>query len=513
MVSQRVSQSTKISSRKADTVERRVEGEAAAFCPELSNQTGALSSPGETNFQTFESHQLAEARPITENATQRIAATHVGTASNSRTRRSSDASTAPTPNSQGEVSGMPRIGNGCIFKSETPSGRTVWKVDVTVGYDFRGKRKRVRRTAPSLAEARILHRRMLIDLERGELGKARTETVAEYSEWWLENVKAIRVRVSTLSDYRDRLHRNVFPAFGHRRLGEISARDIEEWLASLVRQGKSTSTINGAKQVLGAVLGHAYRHGRIQSNPASLVSRIPRREDAPTQVQEPWTKQEAIDALRASQGTPVDLFIHLALIFGLRRGEILGLRWGDFDFENAVLSIRRTLKEQRILNSDGTAKVEVQTDAPKTKSSIRKLHLTPIVLSSVQRHRALQSEQKASAGALWVESGNVFTSSLGTNIHPSNFGRQYRKFLAEQGIRQIRIHDMRHSAAVLGLEAGVRLEAVSQGLGHSRIDITKAVYAPYVQPLMEEFTRGISTYLAPCPLAELGSSHSELVES
>ncbi|BAU99981.1 recombinase [Aurantimicrobium minutum] len=75
--------------------------------------------------------------------------------------------------------------------------------------------------------------------------------------------------------------------------------------------------------------------------------------------------------------------------------------------------------------------------------------------------------------------------------------KAFKAFLLSNQIRAIRAHDMRHTAAVLGLEAGVRIEAVSQGLGHSRIDVTKSVYAPHVQPLMAEFTIGVSEYIAP----------------
>lgn len=200
---------------------------------------------------------------VTEYTTQPNSETDEGAAKKTRTRSTRDGSTAPTPNSREGVSGMPRIGNGSIFETTTPNGKTVWKIDVTVGYDFRGKRKRVRRTAHSHSDAVRMQRKMLIELEQGTLGTSKTETFQAYAQWWLENVKTLRVRTSTLIYYQDRLNRNVYPAFGNRRLADITARDIEEWPVFLARQNKATATINGSKQVLGAVLEHAYRQGLI----------------------------------------------------------------------------------------------------------------------------------------------------------------------------------------------------------------------------------------------------------
>jgi integrase len=512
MVSQKVSQSGNFENFNVTHTPCRTQTDPPSS-ENLTARSDCLVSPGvpaqklDPNYGNSErlsvSRQLDNPVLITEYTTQPNSETDEGAAKKTRTRRSQDGSTAPTPNSREGVSGMPRIGNGSIFETKTPNGKTVWKIDVTVGHDFRGKRKRVRRTAHSHSDAIRIQRKMLIELEQGTLGTSKTETFQAYAQWWLENVKTLRVRTSTLTDYQDRLNRNVYPAFGSRRLADITARDIEEWLVFLARQNKATATINGSKQVLGAVLEHAYRQGIIAKNPALMVSRLSRTAERQTSVRHPWTKDETALALRMAQDTPLDLFMHFALIFGLRRGEILGLQWDDFDFHNAIIHIRRTLKEERSFNSDGTASVQIAHSLPKAKSSQRKLFLTPILLQAIQRHRSFIQNLQSQAGDRWVDTPYVFQSSVGTPVSPSNMSKAFKKSVQNKGLREIRVHDMRHTAAVLGLEAGVRLEAVSQGLGHSRIDITKSVYAPYVQPLMEEFTQGISNYLTPSEDLEL----------
>lgn len=408
-----------------------------------------------------------------------------------------EASTAPTLNSLREVSGMPSAGNGCIFKHTNKSGKVVWKIEVTVGRDFKGNRKRVRRTAKSHSDAIKIHRAMLAELEEGTLGRTSSSTFEAYAEWWLNNVSALSVRASTLSDYQSRLKLNAYPSFGHRRITELTSRDLQEWLVALVKQGKSTNTINGARQVVSAVLGYAHENGDIPRNPAKLVRKIPKRQGERTLVQSPWTAEEARNVLRMAQDTSMDLFIHLGLLFGLRRGEILGLQWGDFNFEEGWVSVQRTLKEQSTRGPDGKNRIELVTNDTKTTTSIRRLYLPPALLSSIQRHREYVGQLQRSAGAKWVDSPYVFVSSMGTPVFPTNMTKAFARFLKGKNLRHIRVHDMRHTAAVLSLSAGVRIESVSQGLGHSRIDTTKGVYAPIVQSLNDEFTRGLANWLVP----------------
>jgi integrase len=410
---------------------------------------------------------------------------------------SQSASTAPSPNSYEEVSGMPGKGNGCIFKTHTKAGKAIWKVEVTVGYKPNGQRIRTRRTAHSLAAAREIHRQLISESHTGDLRTQSSETFAEYSLWWLHTVKSMNVRPSTISDYEDRLRRNVFPHFGQRRLHEITSRDVQNWLHILQKKGASTTTINGARQVFGAVFKYAVRVGLVPKNPVELTERAKRQWGEKTSVKDPWSLEEAQQVLAVTQGTKFDLFARIGILLGARRGEILALRWSDIDFEKGFISIAGSLREQRTIGAYGRGKTTLVVGDTKTQSSRRKLALTAEILASLQRHRDVVASMKNSAGKAWKETDWVFVDTLGGLTYPSNFAKQFTKFLSEHQIRIIRIHDLRHTAAVLSLEAGVRLEAVSQALGHSRIDITKSVYAPYVQPLITEFAVGISEYVAP----------------
>jgi integrase len=246
-----------------------------------------------------------------------------------------------------------------------------------------------------------------------------------------------------------------------------------------------------------AVLGYAHENGDIPKNPAKLVRKIPKRQGEKTLVREPWTAEEARHVLEIAQGTSMDLFVHFGLLFGLRRGEILGLQWADFNFQEGCVSVRRTLKEQSTGGPDGKNHIELVTNDTKTSTSARRLYLPPSLLASIQRHREYVDRLQQNAGTTWVDSSYVFVSRTGTPIFPTNMTKAFTRFLKEKNLRHIRVHDMRHTAAVLSLSAGVRIESVSQGLGHSRIDTTKGIYAPIVQTLNDEFTRGLANWLVP----------------
>lgn len=413
------------------------------------------------------------------------------------------ASTAPSPNSFEEVSGMPGKGNGCIYKSTSKSGKVVWKVEVTIGYKLDGRRIRTRRTAHSLAAARELHRKLVAELHVGDLRTKSNETFADYALWWIRTVKVMSVRPNTLTDYEDRLRHSIFPHFGQRRLHDITSRDVENWLHTMQRQGSATTTINGARQVMGAVFKHAVRSGLISKNPVELTERAKKQRSETTSVQQPWSLQEAQTVLELTHGTKFDLFTRLGVLLGARRGEILGLTWQDIDFNLGHIAINGSLRELREIQADGSGKTSLVVGDTKTRSSRRKLALTAEVLAAIHRHKDVVEIIKRGAGSKWIQTEFVFVDSIGGPVNPSNFAKQFTSFLVENSIRRIRIHDMRHTAAVLSLEGGVRLEAVSQALGHSRIDITKSVYAPYVQPLITEFAFGLSDYVAPINPAEI----------
>lgn len=242
---------------------------------------------------------------------------------------------------------------GSVFPFTNPSGKTVFKVQIPVGHYPNGLRKFTTRTAPTEAQAKALQRKLYVEFQNNKLTPAREDKLEKFAIWWVRSVKANHVRVSTASDYEYKLRHWVLPYLGQYRLSSIEPALIENWMNQLKKQGLGTRTVNGARTVLNGVLGYAHRSGIINRNPTALVSPHRRKKGEKTQVKEPWTAEEIEHALLMAKNTKFDLFTHLGALYGLRRGEILGLKWSDIDLENGIIRIRRTLKDERSYNESG----------------------------------------------------------------------------------------------------------------------------------------------------------------
>lgn len=388
-------------------------------------------------------------------------------------------------------------GDGVIWSSTKSDGRVAWYVEVTLGKGLDGKPKKTRRAAKTRAEAVQLRRELNALKIQGTLRQQVSTKFDEFALHWVRDVKSQRVRVSTAADYEYRVRQYINPYFGPRNITELRPLDIQNWSSRLSKSGLSTNTINGARRILFGICKYAQRQGVLIENPVAATDAIRSKYGESTQVRPGWTKGEVVDVLRAAKtDRAFDLFLHMAIHTGLRHGELLGLRWSNLDLDSRTLSVTQTLREVRVFDEYGRASLITQVNEPKTKASRRTLPLPPVVLQAIERHKMFQSIRRLQAGAAWVETGYVFTSSVGTPLCQTNNLKNFKSFIKANSIRYIRVHDIRHSTAVLALEAGASLEWISQAFGHTGIEITKTVYAPYVQALNDKFGEALESYLS-----------------
>ncbi len=173
-----------------------------------------------------------------------------------------------------------------------------------------------------------------------------------------------------------------------------------------------------------------------------------------------------LDAARADR---LHVLFELALRTGLRKGELLGLRWEDLDLDAGTAAIRRTLQR--------TTTGGLATLPTKTRAAERRIALPTRCIHSLKHHHEQQQRERATAGAAWQHSGHVFTTAQGRPIDPTNLTRTFTTLLRMAGLRRIRFHDLRHSTATLLLEQGVELVVIKELLGHAHIGVTATVYA------------------------------------
>ena len=382
-------------------------------------------------------------------------------------------------------------GDGSVFRIEK-NGREVWIAQVSLGQDITGKRKYTRRSCPTETAAKKLLRDMLFERDRGTLNQQTQETIHSLGMYWATQVKPLSVRTTTASGYEDLLRRYVFPYIGRIRIAQVKATDIQTLVWQLKESGKSTSTVNQVRRILHGFFNYAQRQGYIGHNPVQAVEAVKRQHGEKTQVQTPWSLEEATQALTVARNDDLmDCFLHIMLLTGFRPGEAMGLRWSDVDFENNMLHVTGTLRvDRRILpNGDGVSKLA--RNDPKNFSSGRSLPIHPELRAALERQQMRLSLWRIQAAETWVDSDYVITTLVGTPKDPSNNRHHFYRFLKAHEIRRIRPHDIRHVVAARALESDVRLEDVSQALGHTRLDTTKQIYAGIVPRLNDRFVEGI----------------------
>lgn len=306
----------------------------------------------------------------------------------------------------------------------------------------------------------------LAEINRGEFVRPTSGTLADYLAGWLDSRGDLRP--TTIYGYEKIVTKRIIPTIGHVKLCTLDAATIEAWYARLLTSGSagggplSAKTVANTAGVLSVALSDAVRLKMLKHNPTA-DARLPRRERREMAA---WSEAEAstfLDAVRHERLYPL---WRLVLATGLRRGELCGLRWSDVDLETSRLEVATT----RVVAS------EVVVGAPKTKAGARLIALDAGTVEALGTWRRRQAEERLAAGPAWTDHGSVFVDELGVHPHPETMTRWWNEAVARAGVRRVRLHDARHTAATLALRAGVPLKVVTQRLGHADVAVTMRVY-------------------------------------
>jgi len=363
-------------------------------------------------------------------------------------------------------------GNGSVLQLR--SGK--WLVKIPVGKYANGSPRYRHKTCATKAEARRWHASLLAQRENQTLVVGPRQTLRQYATEVLLNSND-HVADRTRDGYFRQLRKHLFPVLGSRPLSEVQPQELDR-LFSQLRRSYSASTVNNVRTALSKVFFVAMRHELVHFNPVARTQKARRGEFDKTQVRLPWTTEEMLQVLAVAKGTPMEAFLNVSLGTGMRRGEVLGLKWNDIDFEHQTVSIERTIHRESILQVDGSRISVVKVAPPKTANSRRVGQLPRPILDILRRHQVEQEMARQVAGAAWEDQGYVFTNNHGGPLDESKFYKRYARFLKEHQLRHIRIHDQRHTfATILIEEDSGQLAAVSKALGHSSIQITMDLYA------------------------------------
>ena len=309
--------------------------------------------------------------------------------------------------------------------------------------------------------------------ENGLAFDAGKMTLGEYLERWLTDSVRGTVRISTFERHEQIVRVHVKPALGRVGLKNLTSAHVRGLIAGKLENGLAPATVRKIHSTLHKALSQAVSDGLIPRNAADVEAPRP----APKEMR-PLSEGEARTLLEEARGDRFEALYVLAITTGLRRGELLGLRWDDVDLE------RGTLRVGRALVREGGRHVVGET---KTRRGRRQVNLTPRTVGALGAHRKRQLEEKIRLAGLYEDRGLVFTTQKGTSVNPENLvKRSFKPLLARAGLPDIRFHDLRHTCATLLLGRGVHPKLVQELLGHATIAMTLDTYSHYLPSMGDQ---------------------------
>lgn len=376
-------------------------------------------------------------------------------------------------------------GEGTIYKRANGQ----WAAQVTVNDPLAGTVKR--KTFYGKTRREVLEK---LDTFKAEVktGSYVEPSKTQFGEWvtrWLELYVKPKVKMSTFSKYVINANTHIIPFLGHILLKQLTTDHIQAFYNQLAKT-HSTSVLGIVHQVLSGALKAAVKQKVIIYNPAEHTVRpaVTYKEITPLSVDE---VKRYLDVARNDK-----LYAAFLLDFytGLRRGELLALRWSDLtlrtkkgvaltmaddipweriDMRSGALQVRQSLS--RVENYEGTTQLVFST--PKTESGKREIPLLPFVLQALRAHKAVQTQEKLLLGSAYADKGLAFATAAGSPIEPRNLLRKHKEILRVAGLRtELRIHDIRHTFGTLLAQAGENPKNLQVIMGHADIRTTLGTY-------------------------------------
>ena len=374
---------------------------------------------------------------------------------------------------------------------------------VSCGYDTNGKQIVRQKTwtpdknmTPKQIEKEVNRQAVLFEEEckKGYQSKAiKFEAFAE--EWFAEYAKP-NLRNTTYERLLQ-LRKRIYGAIGHLRMDKITPRQIQLFVNSLSKEGANErtgkplapKTIRHNLSLISDIFSYAIKMGVVSCNPCSKVT-IPKGEAKEKMI---YTIEEVTEFLKLLESEPLKyrVFFNLAVFSGFRRGELLGLEWKDVDFENNLISVRRT--------SCYTAKQGIYTDTTKTKRSQRTIKFPASVMELLKQFKAEQDELAQQVGDKWIDSDRLFVK---WNGEPMNNNTPYfwlNEFCEKHRLPFYGLHSFRHLFASMLVNEGVDIVTVSGALGHSTVSTTSNIYCHLLENSQAKVSEAITNVLKISP--------------
>ena len=372
-------------------------------------------------------------------------------------------------------------GEGNIRKRK--DGR--WEGRFTAGHDpSTGKQVIKSVLGKTQAEVKEKLKKAMEDTKKVDFTKTGKYTVGIWMDEWFENVAKIKVRASSHQTYKGYIDNHIKPNIGNIPIEKLTTMDLQKFYRKLLTKGRierieskdqpkglSAKTVRNINQAISSAMDFAVAQKIISENPCKAVA-LPKLEHKEMQT----IPAEQLQAfLQEAKATGVYEMYYIELATGLRRGELLGLKWQDIDWKNGLIKVRR-----QVARVDGQI-----NEAPlKTKNSYR------TVTISQQAIEVLKAQKKKTNDTY------VFPSPNGGPISPDSVNNMLKRVLARAGIPKVRFHDLRHTFATIALQNGVDIKTVSGMLGHFSAGFTLDTYAHVTTSAQKEAAQTMGNVLS-----------------
>jgi integrase len=371
-------------------------------------------------------------------------------------------------------------------------GPRSWEIKFDLGRDpVSGKRvSRYVTFRGTKREAQAELTRLLNHKNKGTYVDPTKMTVAEYLKHWLCVDIDRRVAAKTAARHRGIVQHQIIPRLGNVPMRKLTAVHIEAFEADLQREGYVKGSKKGSgltaqsvlhvHRTLAQALAHAVKTDVLFRNPAKQV-KPPRPQSREIAI---LTKPEVATLLQAAEATWLQVPVLVAVTTGMRRGELLGLRWSDIDLAQARLTVNQSLER---------VKGKTVFKAPKTRGSRRTITLPSFTVEALTRHRAAQARERLQLGL--GKPDLVFTQADGAPMEADSVTKGFGRLVDSAGVRRITFHGLRHTHISHQLMDGVHIKIVSERAGHAGVNVTLAIYAAFIPNMQADAAKGVDAWL------------------
>lgn len=374
-----------------------------------------------------------------------------------------------------------------------------YQIRVSVGYNTKGEqvvRTKTWKPSAGMSERQIQKevQKQALQFEDECLNGLAPEAVKfeDLAEKWLSEHAELNLRKNSIAKGKQ-MTKRVYPAIGHLRMDKITPLRIQEFVDDLALNGKSLvtgaplseKTVIHHLTFISDVFNYAVRLGMVKENPCRRVV-CPKNKPKEKEI---YTVEEikSILSLLETEKIEYRVFFTLAIFSGFRRGELLGLEWKDVDWDNNLITVRRTANYTSVSGNF--------TDTTKTKKSQRSIRFAPEIIELLRQYKAYQNENRARIGSKWVDTDRIFTRWNGECMGTHTPYGWWKKFTARNNLRFCDIHSLRHFHASILIDSGVDLTTVSREMGHSTVSTTANIYCHQLELAQAKTSEAMSTAL------------------